>query len=268
MSEISETAAATAAFDVRWLDGGAVFTVTRPRKMNAITKAVLEGLSACLDELEAGRGRFLVIAGEGEKAFSAGTDLAEAAGMAEAPLKAKTEFAQALLYRLSRSRVLSVAAMNGSAYGGGLEFAMACTFRVAAPHIVMSMPEIKLGLLPSYGGTQFLPAIVGKAHALDLMLTGRTISAPEALAIGLVNRIAQTPASAADEALALAQTTAAFSQPALTAIRRCVEAAGASVTEEGLAVERAEVNANKTTYDSKEGPKAFLEKRPPRWEHR
>ena len=205
MSEISETAAATADFDVRWLDGGAVFTVTRPRKMNAITKAVLEGLSACLDELEAGRGRFLVIAGEGEKAFSAGTDLAEAAGMAEAPLKAKTEFAQALLYRLSRSRVLSVAAMNGSAYGGGLEFAMACTFRVAAPHIVMSMPEIKLGLLPSYGGTQFLPAIVGKAHALDLMLTGRTISAPEALAIGLVNRIAQTPASALTSAVTLVE---------------------------------------------------------------
>jgi enoyl-CoA hydratase len=268
MSEISETGAATADFDVRWPDGGAVFTITRPRKMNAITKAVLEGLSACLDELEAGRGRFLVIAGEGDRAFSAGTDLAEAAGMDEAPLKAKTEYAQALLFRLSRSPVLSVAAMNGSAYGGGLEFAMACTFRVAAPHIVMSMPEIKLGLLPSYGGTQFLPAIVGKAHALDLMLTGRTISAREALVIGLVNRIAETPASVAEEALALAQSTAAFSQPALTAIRRCVEAAGDTVTEDGLAVERAEVNANKTTHDSKEGPRAFLEKRPPRWEHR
>ncbi len=90
--------------------------------------------------------------------------------------------------------MLSVAALNGLAFGGGLELAMACTFRVAAAHATVSLPEVKLGLLPAYGGTQFLPALVGAARALDLMLTGRQIAANEALQMGLINRVADGPA--------------------------------------------------------------------------
>jgi enoyl-CoA hydratase len=218
----------TAPFTVTALPEGAVFRIERPGKHNALTRSVLDGLAGCLDELEARRARLLVVTGAGDRAFCAGTDLAELQGLSGEARMAKTVMARALLVRLSRSPVVSVAAINGLAYGGGLELAMACTLRVAAPGVSLSLPEVKLGLLPAYAGTQFLPAIVGPARALEIMLTGRPVPADAACGGGGA-------------------------------------APGPQVSDAGLAAEDAQVRATFDGPNAREGVAAFLEKRAPRF---
>jgi enoyl-CoA hydratase len=252
-------------FRIEPLPDGAVFRLTRPAKLNAITRPILLGLADCLDALQARGARLLVITGEGERAFCAGTDLAETREMSEPARLDKSAMARELFVRLSRSRVLSVAAINGLAYGGGLELAMACTLRIAAAHATVSLPEIKLGLLPAYGGTQFLTALVGASRALDLMLTGRQVGADEALAMGLVNRVAGQPADLLAQAIDLGRQVTRFSRPAVDGIRRCVAAAGPQVSDAGLALEDAVVREVFVTANAREGVAAFLEKRPPRF---
>jgi enoyl-CoA hydratase len=259
---------ADASFTVAPLEDGAVFTIERPAKLNALTKPVLLGLAACIDALEARGASLLVVTGRGERAFCAGTDLGELQGLDMGARMAKTSMARDLLVRLSRSRLVSVAAINGLAYGGGLELAMACALRIAAPHASVSLPEIKLGLLPAYAGTQFLPAIVGPARALEMMLTGRAVSAAEAHAIGLVNRIAAAEPPLVEQALAYGREVTRFSPTAIEAIRACVAAAGPVVTDAGVAVEDAQVRANFDSPDAREGVAAFLEKRPARFGRR
>jgi len=254
-----------AAFSIEPLDDGAVFTLERPAKLNALTRPVLLGLAACLDALEARHARLLVVTGRGDRAFCAGTDLTELQGLDMGARMAKTSMARELLVRLSRSRIVSVAAINGLAYGGGLELAMACTLRIAAPQVKVSLPEIKLGLLPAYAGTQLLPAIVGPARALEIMLTGRAVGVDEAHSIGLVHRIATGEASLLEQALAFGREVTRFSPGAIDAIRACVAAAGPVVTDAGVEVEDAQVRANFDSADAREGVAAFLEKRPARF---
>jgi len=250
-------------FQIDPLPDGAVFRLTRPAKLNAITRPILLGLAACLADLEARGMRLLVITGEGERAFCAGTDLAETQEMSAAARLDKSAMARDLFARLSRSSLISVAAVNGLAFGGGLELAMACTFRVAAPHVSVSLPEIKLGLLPAYGGTQFLAALVGSARALDLMLTGRRLGAEEALAMGLLSRVVAPEEDVLARALALGREVTQFSGQAVDGIRRCVAAAGAQVTDAGLAAEDRVVREVFVTDNAREGVAAFLEKRAP-----
>ena len=252
-----------AEFRIEPLPEGAIFRLARPAKLNSITKAILLGLAECLDTLEAQRRRVLVITGEGERAFCAGTDLAEVRAMPEAAQLDKSRMARDLFARLSRSPVISVAAVNGLAYGGGLELAMACTFRVAAAHARCSLPEIRLGLLPAYGGTQFLPALVGPARALDLMLTARAVAADEALAIGLVDRVVPAGGDVVAAALELARQVTCFPAAAVAGIRRCVAAAGAVASDAGLDVEDAVVREVFVHDDAREGVAAFLDKRAP-----
>ena len=249
-------------------DGGAVFKLTRPAKLNSITKAILKGLFDCIDDLERDRARFLVVTAEGERAFCAGTDLGESAKLSPEDRVAKNDGARALFVRLSKSPLLSVAAINGLAYGGGLELAMACTFRISASHAKFSLPEVKLGVLPAYGGTQFLPAIVGKARALEMMLTGRPVDAPEAFTMGLINRIATADAPLLDQALDYARSVTQFSPVAIAGIRRAVEAASDSVTAEGLKAEEKEMAIALASEDATEGVAAFLEKRPAKFKGR
>ena len=244
---------------------GAIFTIERPAKLNALTKPVLLGLAATLDALEAGGARLLVVTGRGDRAFCAGTDLGELQGLDMAARMAKTSMARELLVRLSRSPLVSVAAVNGLAYGGGLELAMACTLRIAAPHVRVSLPEVKLGLLPAYAGTQFLPALIGPGRALEMMLTGRAVAVDEAAAMGLVNRVATADAPLCDQAVAFGREVTRHAPSAIAAIRACVAAAGATVTDAGLAVEDAQVRANFDHPDAREGVAAFLEKRQPHW---
>jgi enoyl-CoA hydratase len=211
--------------------------------------------------MEAARQRLLIITGEGTKAFCAGTDLAETQQMPPDARLDKSAMARDLLVRLSRSPVVSVAALNGLAYGGGLELAMACTQRVAAPHVRVSLPEIKLGLLPAYAGTQFLPALVGPARALDIMLTGRPVPADEALGMGLLNRVCAEGDDVVAAALALGREITQFSPDAIAGIRACVAASGLQVSGAGLAVEDRLVREVFLTDNAREGVAAFLEKR-------
>ncbi len=245
-----------------------VFRIDRTARLNALTREVLDGLSETLTKLEAGAGRALIIIGTGDRAFCAGTDLNEIRGMDAAARLAKNTMARTLMFRLSQSRILSIAALNGLAFGGGLELAMACTFRIALPHAKVSLPEIKLGLIPAYGGTQFLPAMVGRDRALEMMLTGRAVTMTEALAMGLVTRIAHPARPLLDQAITFAGEFTCFGQLAIDAVRDCVAASGDCVDATGLAAEEAAVRRIFHTDDATEGVQAFLEKRAPVFRHR
>lgn len=255
----------TSHFLIEQFEHGAAFRLNRPHKLNAITQEIKHGLVRCLDELESMNARVLILTGEGERAFCAGTDLAEWASLSADERTASSDLARDFLYRLSRSKVISIAALNGLAFGGGLELAMACTFRVAAPHVEVSLPEIKLGLIPAYAGTQFLTALVGRGRALDMMLTGRKVLASDALAMGLIGRIAEPGVAALEAAKALAAELCALSPVATAAIRESVDAAGDAVSEQGLAVEGNQVRRVAQSEDAQEGVRAFLEKRAARF---
>jgi len=255
-------------FEVDWKDEIATLRLTRPAKRNAITVSILDGLEACCDALDAGQGRALIVTGEGDRAFCSGTDLGESSSLGREGGRAKTERARELFVRIYRSPWTSIAALNGLAYGGGLELALASTFRVAVAGVRLSLPEIKLGVLPAYGGTQFLPAAVGRARALDMMMTGRPVTAEEGLAFGLVDRVVSDPDSLIPEAEGFLNEILAYSQFALDRLRRCVDAAGPTVTDDGLAVEAKAVIEAMDSEDAREGVVAFLQKRDPVFKHR
>lgn len=242
-----------------------LFRILRPTKLNALTKPVLTGLADAYDKMEKQGPAVCIVTGEGDRAFCAGTDLGEIQGMSVEDRMAKNETARSLLFRMSQSPVLSIAAINGLAYGGGLELAMGCTFRIAPPQVKLALPEIKLGLLPAYAGTQFLVALIGRDRAMDMMMTGEPITAADGHAMGLVTRLADAKQPLIDQAQAWATTLAQNSQPALRAIRTCVDAAGPVVTDAGLAVEGEQVTAVFQTNDAREGVAAFLEKRAPKF---
>lgn len=248
--------------------GVGLFALQRPARLNALTRAMLDGLAAALDALEADGSRVLIVTGEGSRAFCAGTDLAEIRAMPADERLAKNAFARDLFFRISQSPLLSVAALNGLAYGGGLELAMACSFRVAPPAVKLALPEIKLGLLPAYGGTQFLPALVGRSRALAMMLDGEPIDARTGFSFGLIDRLVPDGEDLLEHTFGWVSRFTRHSQPAIDGIRRAVNASGAEVTRVGLGVEDREVRAVFGTADAKEGVAAFLEKRPARFEHR
>ncbi|HEY1435185.1 MAG TPA: enoyl-CoA hydratase-related protein [Thermoanaerobaculia bacterium] len=248
-------------------DGGIrVLTVTRPEKLNALNAAVLDDVAAAVGRAEADGGlRCLIVTGAGEKAFIAGADIGELAMLTPLEGREHARRGQALLDRLSALPVPTIAALNGFAYGGGLELAMACTLRVAAENVRMGLPETSLGILPGYGGTQRLARIVGPARALELVLTAeKGLTAAEAERIGLVNKI--FPAGQALEgALGIAKKIAANGpvacRYAMEAIRRGLEMPLA----EGQLLEATLFGLCAATSDTKEGMAAFLEKRPARF---
>ncbi len=246
-----------------------VFTITRPKRLNAITVAVLDGLEHCITQLEnSSDNRGLIVTAEGERAFCAGTDLFERDKLSEQQRAAKSDRARNLLVRLYRAPFISIAALNGLAFGGGLELAMACTFHIAAPHVECSLPEVKIGLIPAYAGTQLLPALVGRSRALDMMLTGRPVARDEALAMGLINRIANSDAPLLDQAQQFLTSITGHSKLAINAIRECASVAASQLSEHGLAVEKDCVVRVAESDDAKEGVAAFRDKRPPIFKHR
>lgn len=249
-------------------NGAVIVTFDQPRKMNAFSRAMLAALEQVVEEMIAGKARALILTGTGDKAFCAGSDLSEAPSMSKAEASDKNDRARAVCQRIATANFISVAAVNGLALGGGLELASACTFRVASPNATFSLPEIKIGVMPTYGGTQRLPALVGKTRALDLMLTGRTIDCQEALNWGLVDRVTDDETSALQGAENLVGEILGFSQVSIDAVRRCVAAAGPEVKEEGLRVEGIAAREVSSSYDAGEGVRAFLEKRAPKFEHR
>lgn len=237
---------------------GSVFTITRAAHLNVLNREVWRGLEACLDELEVEGRRFLVVTGEGTRAFSAGSDLKDDVMANWDQQSAKSDRIRSLLLRLSRSPLFSIAALNGMAHGGGLELALACTLRIAVAKARFSMPEIRLGVIPSYGGTQLLPAVVGRSRAAELMLTGRVLSAPEALDWGLVSFVRDDAPSLMEHALGIASEVAGFSADAYTAISRCLATAGGPPTKTAMDVESRELALVLKGPGAKEGIQAFL----------
>jgi enoyl-CoA hydratase len=250
-------------------EGVLTLTVNRPEKLNALNSEVLAQLDAAVSAAEADRTlRCVIITGAGEKAFIAGADIGELAKLTPVEGREHARRGQAAFDRIEALPVPTIAAINGFAYGGGLELAMACTLRVAAENAKMGLPETSLGIIPGYGGTQRLARHVGRAKALELVLTSeKGITAAEAYRLGLVNQVAPVGQALA-AAVALARRIAANGP---TAVRYAMQAirTGLDMTlAEGLAYEATLFGLCAATEDMREGMAAFLEKRPARFSGR
>lgn len=242
-------------------DDCAVLTLNRPAALNTITNEMFSQLEQHLDRIEHDDSRALVLTGTG-RAFCAGTDLNQAHGDPQQRLLR----VHALLHRLLDFPKISVAAINGLALGGGLELPLACTFRVARRGAKLGLPEVKLGLLPAYGGTQLLPRLVGATRALEIMLSGEPIDATAALSIGLLNRVCEDEEDVVQLGCTLARSCSRHSLVPQRAIRRAVHEGLRLPLDEALALEREIVREVSTSADTLEGVTAFLEKRAPRWQ--
>lgn len=243
-------------------DGCAQLTLNRPEALNALSFDILRRIAAALDEVASwGDVRALLITGAGEKAFCAGADIKELRNRSLTDQKRGAELGQAVFSRLDRLPIASVALINGYAFGGGAELAMACTFRLASPNAVFGLPEIKLGLIPGYGGTQRLPRLVGEARALEIIMTGRNVTADEAERIGLINAIAEGDLMQAGRDFAGRFTR--YSLPVLECARRAVQRAADTPLYEGLQTEADLSTLAYRTRDAEEGMAAFEEKRKP-----
>ena len=244
-------------------DGIRVLTVDRPDKLNALNSEVLADLGSAIGDAERDSAlRCVVITGAGEKAFIAGADIGELAKLTPLEGREHSRRGQALVDRIESLPVPTIAAINGYAYGGGLELAMACAIRVASENARMGLPETSLGIIPGYGGTQRLSRHVGRARALELVLTSeKGLTATEAERIGLVNRVVpagQALPAAIDIARKIRANGPAACRYALEAIRRGLDVPLA----EGQVLEATLFGLCAATEDMKEGMTAFLEKRP------
>jgi enoyl-CoA hydratase len=238
----------------------ATITVNRPDKLNALNNRVIAELGEMIDSLRADRDVGGIILTGAGRAFVAGADISELEEVAGDSAEALAKRGQSVFRRFETSPKPTIAAVNGFALGGGCELAMACHVRVASENAKFGQPEVKLGLIPGYGGTQRLPRLVGKGRALQLLLTGEMIDAQEAFRIGLVNRVV-----AANELLAAANTMMrAMLANAPLALAACVTAVndGADAAlDTALALEASAFGRLGATNDKREGTRAFLEKR-------
>ncbi len=248
-------------------DGVAVLTIDRQDALNALNFALIAELSRLLETVPAMGARALLITGAGPKAFCAGADIKELMNRGLMEQKRGAEAGQRAFAKIADLEIPSVALINGYAFGGGLEMALACSFRLAVPAAKMGLPEIKLGLIPGYGGTQRLPRLVGEGRALELIMTGRTVDAAEAERIGLVNRILAGDDPMA-EALAFLGELTQYGLPALALAKQAVSRALDLPVHEGLKIEADLSTLAYRTDDAAEGLAAFVEKRKPTFRDR
>jgi enoyl-CoA hydratase len=239
----------------------AVVTLNRPEALNALSFDIIRRLGPAFDEVAASKARALIITGAGPKAFCAGADIKELRNRDLVAQKRGAELGQATFAKLDTLPIASIAVINGFAFGGGLELALACTFRLATRNARMGQPEIKLGLVPGYGGTQRLPRVIGEARAQELILTGRTVAAEEAERIGLVNRLVD--GDPVEAGLAFAREFTGYSLPVLSFARTAVQRALDVPVHEGLKIEADLSTLAFQTRDAAEGTAAFEEKRKP-----
>lgn len=240
----------------------AFLTLNRPEALNALSFGVLREISRAIDEVKASGASALVVSGQGDKAFCAGADIKELIARCLVEQRQGASFGQSVFCRLDELSIPSIAVIKGYAFGGGLELALACTFRVAMPSARMGLPEIKLGLIPGYGGTQRLPRIVGPARALELIMSGKTIDAVEAERIGLVSCVVDE-GDAHQIGEAFSRQFTGYSKIALMLAKQAVQRAFDSVLEEGLRIEADLSTLAYQTNDADEGMRAFIEKRKP-----
>jgi methylglutaconyl-CoA hydratase len=240
-----------------------VWTIDGEARRNSISVAMLRELGALVARAAGDRTlRCVVVTGAGEKAFCAGADLKERARMAPDEVHAFHEGLRRALRSIEEAPQVFVAALNGAALGGGLELALACDLRIAAEHAEMGLPEVALGIIPGGGGTQRLARLVGVARAKDLVLTGRRIGAAEALAVGLVARIAPGPLLL-EQALAYAGEVARNAPVSLRQAKRAIDGGLHLSLDEALALENRLYQDCLGTKDRLEALRAFAEKRPP-----
>ena len=239
-----------------------IFTITinRPDKLNALNGAVFADLNQALNEVESNSAiQSVIITGAGPKAFVAGADISEFNQLDKAGIMQLSKAGQDTFFRIEHSSKPIIACVNGFALGGGCELAMSCHFRIASENAKFGQPEVNLGLIPGYGGTQRLVQLIGKGRAMELLLTANMIDAATALQYGLVNHVvpADQLIAKAIEILSLIQTKAPI------AVSQCIAAANAvfDETKDGYAVEVAGFGNSFDTADRVEGTTAFLEKR-------
>ena len=242
-----------------------LLVIDRQEAANALSLEVLDGLEAALDQLEGDRRtRCFVVTGAGERVFSAGGDIAQMRDLSVAEGPAFVGRGQAVLDRLAQCRLVSIAALNGHALGGGAELALACDLRVAAEEATFGFPEVGVGLIPGWGGTQRAVRLLGPARAKLVILTGRRLPAAEALRLGLVDVVVPRR-DLLVSALELAAEISRQSPPAVVASKRAIDRGADLPIADGLAVEAAEWLENLATPERVEGLTAFLDRRPPRW---
>jgi enoyl-CoA hydratase len=247
-------------------DGVALVTIVRPEVLNALSFGVVGEIADAFEALDADSDcRAIVLTGDGERAFAAGADIKELAVQNPTDLAREDPFTH--WDRIRHIRKPIVAAVRGFALGGGCELAMACDVIIAGDNATFGQPEIKLGVMPGAGGTQRLTRAIGKARAMDLILTGRTIDAGEALAAGLVSRIVPA-AETLPVALEVAGVIASMSPVATMAAKRAVLRAQELPLEAGLELERRDFYLLFASEDQREGMAAFSEKRTPTWKGR
>jgi enoyl-CoA hydratase len=243
-------------------DGIALITFNRPKVLNALNRKTIEELQQVLfDARDDASVRVLILTGSGEKAFVAGADINELAQQIPVNGKEFSLFGQGVFHMLETMGKPSICAINGFALGGGCELALSCTIRIASKTAKLGQPEVKLGIIPGYGGSQRMARLCGKGVAHELCLTGEMITAEEAQRIGLVNHIYE-PAELLPAAEALAKK---IIEKAPLAVKYCMEAierGGEMPQEEGLFLEATLFGLCCATEDMREGTKAFLEKRP------
>jgi enoyl-CoA hydratase len=244
-------------------DAVRVVTVNRPDKLNALDAATIDALQAAFDAAAADAGvRCVVLTGAGPKAFVAGADIAQMNALTPVQGRDFSLRGQRLMRTIETFPKPVVAMVNGFALGGGLELAMACHLRIASDRAKVGQPEINLGLVPGFGGTQRLLRLAGRAATLELCLTGAPIDAQRALQLGIVNRVVEADALE-DETMKLAGQLASAAPLALRAILDCITVGGECAMNEGLEYESAQFGLVFSTDDMREGTAAFLGKRKP-----
>ncbi|MEO7922779.1 MAG: enoyl-CoA hydratase-related protein [Chitinophagaceae bacterium] len=241
-------------------NGICTITINRPDKLNALNKDVLTDLNKALDEIANTKEiKSVIITGAGSKAFVAGADISEFGGLSKTDAMALAKRGQDTFFRIENSSKPIVAAVNGFALGGGCELAMSCHFRVASDNARFGQPEVNLGLIPGYGGTQRLVQLIGKGKAMELLMSANMIDAAEAKQLGLVNHVTE----AADLLEFTKKILDTINSKAPLAVAGCIKTTNAVFDErkDGYALEIEEFGNAFATKDMKEGTSAFLEKR-------
>jgi len=242
-------------------NGLMVVTINRADKLNALNKDVMSDLDELINEIESNSQiKAVIITGAGQKAFVAGADISEFLGLNNDEGKALAKKGQDIFHRIENCKKPIVAAVNGFALGGGCELAMACHFRIASDNAKFGQPEVNLGLIPGYGGTQRLVQLIGKGRALELLMTGNTIDASIALDYGLVNHVVPNDDLLLKAKMILEQIIS----KAPLAVAKCITAANSVFSDQnGYEVELKSFGECFNTNDMKEGTAAFLGKRKP-----
>ncbi|NMB00662.1 MAG: crotonase [Firmicutes bacterium] len=253
-------------FSLFFHEDWALLEMARPDKLNVIDEKALLELEEILESLRVKRVKAVVLTGQG-KAFAAGADVKALAELDEAGAKRFSALGNKVFQEIEEHPAIFIAAVNGYAFGGGCELALACDLRFASNKASFSQPEINLGIIPGFGGTQRLPRIVGAAKAKELIFTAKVVSAEDALRLGLVNRVVE-----ADQLRAIAkyfaEDLAGKSGPILALAKQAIGVSGVG-SDSGHAVQEADLFGKCfATYDGREGIRAFLEKRSPKFEDR